>query len=95
MLGRHYNNFFSRTNSSSRNKIANSRPIDYIKEIATDKDKEIIKEDQEITAEDSIYYLAVKRPTMYIANQNTSPINILLINNNNHKRDLKTEFNLI
>ena len=32
-------------NPSSRNRIANSGPIDYIEEMATDEDEEIIKED--------------------------------------------------
>ena len=83
------------TNPSSRNKIANSGPIDYIAEMATDEDEEIIEEDQKVTAEDPVYHLVVKRPATCIANQDASPINTLLTNNNNHRKDLKTEPNLI
>ena len=45
MLGKYYNNSILMTNPNSRNKIANSKPIDHIEKIATDKDKEIIEED--------------------------------------------------
>ena len=94
MLRKYHNNSILTTNSKTKNKIANSRLIDYTKEIAIDEDKAIIEEDH-VTAEKLICHLIVKRFTIYIANQDISPINIFLTNNNNYKRDLKTDFNLI
>ena len=44
MLGKYYNNFFSRINPSFKNKIANFKLINYIKKIAINKNKEIIEE---------------------------------------------------
>ena len=45
MLGKYYNNSILIINPNSRNKIANSRLINYIKKIAINKDKKIIKKD--------------------------------------------------
>ena len=75
--------------------MANSGPIDYMEEMATDEDEEIIEEDQEVTAEDPVHYLAVKGPATCVANQDAGPINTLLTNDNNHGRDLRTEPNPI
>ena len=45
MFKKYYNNSILITNPSSRNRIANFKLINYIKEIVINKDKKIIKKD--------------------------------------------------
>ena len=94
MLGKHYNNSILIINPKTKNRIANSGLTNYIKEMAIDED-EVITEENHITAEKLVYYLIIKKSTIYIVNQDAGLINTLLTNDNNHKRDLKTESNLI
>ena len=71
MLGKYYNNSISTINPRIKNKIANSRSINYIKGIAINKNIIVIKKDY-ITAENP----TDKNYTIYIAKQDASLINI-------------------
>ena len=64
MLEKYYNNSISIINFKTKNKIANSKPINYIKKIAINKDIIIIKEDYII-----IENLIIKSYIIYIVNK--------------------------
>ena len=89
MLGRHYNNSISIINPRTKNRIANSRSINYIEKIAINKDVVITKEDY-VTAENP----TVKNCATCAAKQDASLISILSRNDNNYKRDFGSKVSL-